>query len=125
MKVFPVYTIPFSFHICVGFCLYENTSLCSAMAGCTVCSLHPPHILRSSTPNEWEALRIDNEIPYSVDTGFDRLHDIGLVSCHFQSVFMRKLERGMKLIRLVPSINRRPIRSEMKAVSSKQKANPI
>ena len=47
----------------------------------------PLRILRSS-PNGFEASRIDNEVPYSVDIGFDRLHDIGLVSCHFQSVFI-------------------------------------
>ena len=64
--------------------------------------------------------------PYWVDTGFDRLHDIGFVSCHFQSVFIWKRENGMKHIGLVRSrVNRRPIRYEMKTVSCKQKANPI
>ena len=57
---------------------------------------------------------------------FDRLHDIGLVSCHFQSVFIRKRENGMKHIGLVRSrVNRRPVRYGMKTVSCKQKANAI
>ena len=56
---------------------------------------------------------------------------IGLVSCHLQSVFIRKRENGMKHIGLVHSrVNRRPIRYGMKTVSCKQKAiryetNPI
>ncbi len=50
----------------------------------------------------------------------------GLVSCHFQSVFIRKRENGMTHIGLVRSRGyRRPIRYGMKTVSCSQKANPI
>ena len=85
----------------------------------------PLRILRSS-PNGFEASRIATKVPYWVDIGFNRLHDIGLVSCHFQSVFIWKRENGMKHIGLMHSrVNRRPIRYGMKTVSCKQNANPI
>ena len=31
---------------------------------------------------EWDARRIDDVVPYCVDTEFDPLYDIGLVSSH-------------------------------------------
>ena len=88
MKISPVYTMPFSFHSGLGFCLHDTVSPCTVMVSLySVIVPVPLRILRSS-PNGFEASRIDNEVPYCVDIGFDRLHDIGLVSCHFQSAFI-------------------------------------
>ena len=70
--------------------------------GFTVCFSHPLRILRSTT-DEWEAPKSDNEVPHRVDTGFDRLRDIGLVSGHFQSVFIWQRENGTKCIGFVRS----------------------
>ena len=41
--------------------------------------MHRFRILRSN-PDEWEGPSADNDVPHWVDTGFDRLHDIGLVT---------------------------------------------
>ena len=86
MKISPVYTMPFSFHSGLGFCLHDTVSPCTVMVS-PYSVMVPLHILRSS-PNGFEASRIDNEVPHLFDIGFDRSHDIGLVSCHFQSVFI-------------------------------------
>ena len=56
-----VYTIPFSFHIGLGFCLQDTVSPCTAMVSLYAfriyCTLH-------SAPNKWEAGRIVNKVPY-------------------------------------------------------------
>ena len=73
----PVYKTPFSFHIRLGFCLPGNASLCTAMVSLSAFA-YTAHSVQ--LPNEWEGRTIDNEVPYRVDTGFNRLLGIRLVS---------------------------------------------
>ena len=62
MKISPVYTMPFSFHSGLAFCLHDTVSPCTVMVSPYSVML-PLRILRSS-PNGFEASRIDNEVPY-------------------------------------------------------------
>ena len=62
MKSSPVYTMPFSFHSGLGFCLHDTVSPCTVMVSPNSVVV-PLRILRSS-PNRFEASRIDNEVPY-------------------------------------------------------------
>ena len=77
-----VYSLPFSFDTISRLCLNENASPLHSN-GFTACFLHPLRIVRK-TANEWEAPRGEST-PFRVDIGFNRLHDIGLVSRHFQN----------------------------------------
>ena len=69
MKISPVYTMPFSFHSGLGFCLHHTVSpTLGTSSPCTVMVspysvMVPLRILRSS-PNGFDASRIDNEAPY-------------------------------------------------------------
>ena len=62
MKISPVYTMPFSFHSGLGFCLHDTVLPCTVMVS-PYTVIAPLRILRSS-PNGSEASGIDNEVPY-------------------------------------------------------------
>ena len=62
MKISPVYTMLFSFHSRLGFCLHDTVSPCTVMISPYLVMV-PLRILRSS-PNGFEASRIDNEVSY-------------------------------------------------------------
>ena len=57
---------------------YENASLCIAMV-----SLHA-----FSFTDDWEAGRGGIEVPYRVDEEINCFREIGLVPCHFRSIFI-------------------------------------
>ena len=40
MKIFPVYTIPFSFHIGLGFCLHDTVLPCTVMVSLYIFSVY-------------------------------------------------------------------------------------
>ena len=101
-----VYTISFSFHIASGmairygnsFCLHDTVFISSRIEvlftrhrfagnsnGFTVRFLHLLLILRSA-PGELEARRIDNEVPYRVDTGFNS--NFYMISDWFHATFI-------------------------------------
>ena len=62
MKISPVYTTPFSFHSGLALCLHDTVSPCTVMIS-PYSVMAPLRIMRSS-PNGFEASRIDNEVPY-------------------------------------------------------------
>ena len=62
MKIFPVYTMPFSFHSVLGSCLHDTVSPCIVMV--SPYSVVVPLRILHSFPNGFEASRIDNEVPY-------------------------------------------------------------
>ena len=66
MKISPVYTMPFSFHSGLGFCLHDTVSPCTVMVS-PYSVMVPLRILRTS-PNGFEASRIDNEVPLISDS---------------------------------------------------------
>ena len=64
MKISPVYTMPFSLHSGLGFCLHDTVSPCTVMVS-PYSVMVPLRILRlRSSTNGFEASRIDNEVPY-------------------------------------------------------------
>ena len=62
MNIFPVYTMPISFHSGLGFCLHDTVSPCTVMVS-PYSVVVPLRILRSS-PTGFEVSSIDNEVPY-------------------------------------------------------------
>ena len=62
MKISPAYTMPFSFHSGLGFCLHDTALPCTVMVS-PYSVMVPLRILRSF-PNGFKASRIDNEVPY-------------------------------------------------------------
>ena len=62
MKISPVYTMPFSFHSGLAFCLHDTVSPCTVMVS-PYSVMAPLRIMRSCS-NGFEASRIDNEVPY-------------------------------------------------------------
>ena len=73
MKISPVYTMPFSFHSGLGFCLHDTVSPCTVMVSPHSVMVPPGinnYLSLGSTansaqlPNGCEASTIDNEAPY-------------------------------------------------------------
>ena len=62
MKISPVYTMPFSFHSGLWFCLHDTVSPCTVMV--SPYSVMVPLRILCSSPNGFEASRTDNEVSY-------------------------------------------------------------
>ena len=55
MKISPVYTMPFSFHSGLGFCLHDTISPCTVMVSPYSVWFHCALAHSSQLPNEFEA----------------------------------------------------------------------
>ena len=78
MKISPVYTMPFSFHNGLGFCLHDTVSPCTVMVSPYFVMVPLRIVAFCAAPLvDSRLVELIMRFRTEIHIGFDRLHDIG------------------------------------------------